>query len=314
LEILKNNCRHSAKEMAEQLNVHANTISSHIKKLEEKSIIQKYEIDLNYRKLGYLTEAIVYVSIKSGYSLESKAIEDILNIPGLRGIGAMTGKYNLVGFIIAKDLNSLLINIKKIECNQYVLDMKYELILSTYKNTNQFNPLEEKASSDYKSEKRGFTISKKDISILNELLSDARLPYSQMSEKHNIPISTIKQRIDKMEQQGIINRFSTNIDYTKLGFSQASLIKVKLDPNTKDGKLVVEKILQIPQIINMHSTTGDYNYIILLISKNNEHLIRILKKFNEIPQITNLEVNTSYKRYIPRNNAIQLDDFDAREN
>ena len=308
LQILKNNCRITVNDLAEQLDAHPNTISTRIKKLEDKEIILKYTAELNYRKLGYNTQAIFYLSIRSGLSVDAKAISDILDVPGIQGIGTLTGSFNLAGFIIAKDITSLDQRLKKLASNENVLNMKYELIINTYKRASTFNPLQNGNSKNHDTETKIIKLSEKDILIINELIQNGKSPYSEISEKHNIPISTIKLKIEKMLKEGIITRFNTNIDYTKLGYAQASFINIKLAPDSGDEDSIMKKILEIPEIMEMHSTTGDYNFVILLMSRSNIHLCEILEKFNKIPEILKLEVNTSYKRHIPRNNTILLDD------
>lgn len=63
----------------------------------------------------------------------------------------------------------------------------------------------------------------KDKEILFELLQDCRQPISKIAKAVKLPQQTVSYRIAKLEKAKIIKKYTTNVDYQKLGLSRHSL-------------------------------------------------------------------------------------------
>jgi len=69
----------------------------------------------------------------------------------------------------------------------------------------------------------------KDKLILDLIKENCRLTTQQMSKKLNIPITTIHNRIKKMEQDGIIKGYKAILDNKKLGKPISAYILITVD-------------------------------------------------------------------------------------
>lgn len=65
---------------------------------------------------------------------------------------------------------------------------------------------------------------KKDLLIVELLKRDAKLTTSQLSKKTGIPITTIHNRLKRLEKEGIIKGYTIIPDYAKLEKSLAAYI------------------------------------------------------------------------------------------
>jgi len=63
-----------------------------------------------------------------------------------------------------------------------------------------------------------------DKQILGMLLDDSRIPLSHISQEVGISSPAIRERMRKLEQEGIIKGFSTIVDYKKLGLGLTALL------------------------------------------------------------------------------------------
>ncbi len=70
---------------------------------------------------------------------------------------------------------------------------------------------------------------KKDKSILDLIKENCRLTTKQISKKLNIPITTIHNRIKKLERDGIIKGYIAVLDEKKLGKPIAAYILITVD-------------------------------------------------------------------------------------
>jgi len=114
-----------------------------------------------------------------------------------------------------------------------------------------------------------------DVKILNHLLEDARVPLTTLSKTVGISSVAIQQRITKLEKKGVINGYTSKIDYKLLGYKSSAFVGVYLE-KAKHYKNVDKELNKIPEITESHFTTGSYSIFLKVYAKDNEHLMRIL--------------------------------------
>lgn len=81
-------------------------------------------------------------------------------------------------------------------------------------------------------------LDKKDLKILDVLKQNARLSSQQIAKKTLIPVTTVYNRIKKLEKLGIIKNYTVVVDHKKLGKELEAFILI-----TVDYKLLKEKDL-----------------------------------------------------------------------
>ena len=69
----------------------------------------------------------------------------------------------------------------------------------------------------------------KDEKILKLLKENSKLTTQQISKKTLIPITTIHNRIKKLEKEGIIKRYTLELDNKKIGKNIAAYIHIVVD-------------------------------------------------------------------------------------
>ncbi|MEK6917839.1 MAG: Lrp/AsnC family transcriptional regulator [Nanoarchaeota archaeon] len=69
----------------------------------------------------------------------------------------------------------------------------------------------------------GKEVDEKDKLILFELLQDCRQSLAKIGRTADLPQQTVSYRIKRLEDLGIIKKYTINIDYSKLGFNRHSL-------------------------------------------------------------------------------------------
>jgi DNA-binding Lrp family transcriptional regulator len=72
------------------------------------------------------------------------------------------------------------------------------------------------------------TLDKKDLLILDELKANAKLTTGQISKRLNIPVTTVHNRIKKLEKLGIVEGYTVKINYKKLGKPVVAYILVSV--------------------------------------------------------------------------------------
>ena len=114
-----------------------------------------------------------------------------------------------------------------------------------------------------------------DKKILRLIAEDARMPFLEVARVCNVSGAAIHQRIQKLSTQGVLKGSKFNIDPEKIGYETCAFIGINLKhPENFDE--VVEKLKRIPEIVECHYTTGDYDMFIKIYALNNHHLLNII--------------------------------------
>jgi Lrp/AsnC family transcriptional regulator for asnA, asnC and gidA len=114
-----------------------------------------------------------------------------------------------------------------------------------------------------------------DRKILEMVANDARVPFLEVARVCNVSGAAIHQRINKLIGQGVIKGSEFLLDYAKVGYETSAYMGIFLkDPN--NFEYVVEKLREIPEVVECHYTTGQYDLFIKLHARNNQHLLEII--------------------------------------
>lgn len=109
-----------------------------------------------------------------------------------------------------------------------------------------------------------------DRSILRALKKDSRLSYAEIGRIIKLSPSAIRERILKMEDNGLIKKYSIEIDYPQMGYDLEAFILVKVF----HGKLkpFLKIIPTIPEVKKAYRITGNQNIHLKVVLKNQLHL------------------------------------------
>ena len=114
-----------------------------------------------------------------------------------------------------------------------------------------------------------------DRQILSLIAADARIPFLEVARACNVSGAAIHQRIQKLNSMGVLKGSQFLIEPEKIGYETCAYIGLNLkDPARFDE--VLERLKQIPEVVECHYTTGDYDMFIKIYAMNNHHLLNII--------------------------------------
>lgn len=110
-----------------------------------------------------------------------------------------------------------------------------------------------------------------DIKILDCLKKNAREKASDISKEIHLAVSTVIERIRKMESAGLIKAYTIILDEKKMGNDLTVLMEVSLQhPN--DYESFIEMIEGNPNIVSCYYMTGDFDFILKIICRSSDEL------------------------------------------
>lgn len=119
------------------------------------------------------------------------------------------------------------------------------------------------------------SLDKLDRKILGLIAEDARIPFLEVARSCNVSGAAIHQRIQKLTNLGILLGSQFLIDPEKIGYETCAYIGLYLK-NPEDFDRVVEALKKIPEVVECHITTGDYDLFIKIFARNNYHMMDII--------------------------------------
>ncbi|MHA1520245.1 MAG: Lrp/AsnC family transcriptional regulator [Promethearchaeota archaeon] len=94
-----------------------------------------------------------------------------------------------------------------------------------------------------------------DRSIIGILRTDARTSYRQIAEKIGKTEATVRRRVNKLVEDGVIKKFTIILDDKKLDAPTKATIKIQ--PDLNQIKQITAKLLEIDEITDIWRLSGD---------------------------------------------------------
>jgi len=127
-----------------------------------------------------------------------------------------------------------------------------------------------------------------DHQILDMLIENTRIPYTDIAKKLLISAGTVHVRVKKMEDADLIKGSSLTLDYDKLGYSFIAYVGIFLE-KTHMTKFVLERLADIPYVTVAHITTGKFNIFCKIRAKDTTHAKNIIFKIDDIDGVSRTE-------------------------
>ncbi len=152
-----------------------------------------------------------------------------------------------------------------------------------------------------------YEIDNLDLEILNALMDDAFVPYTELGKKLFVSAGTIHVRMAKMQKLGIVKSPRLQVDLNKLGMDVTAFIGVYLIRSDMYDK-VVKELKKIPEVISCHYTTGNYSLFLKIICRDTQHLREVLHdKLQKIEGISRTETLISLDESFDRPIQIEVE-------
>ena len=94
-------------------------------------------------------------------------------------------------------------------------------------------------------------------------------------------------RIKRLEAEGVIKRYTIDMDRAKLGFRDSVIVQVTLESHSDETLYEFGRILAaIPEVVEAYLVSGDYDYYIRIAVRDTRDYERLLReKLYKIPGI-----------------------------
>jgi len=116
-----------------------------------------------------------------------------------------------------------------------------------------------------------------DRKILGFLQEHGRASNLELAEAASLSPAQCHRRHRRLEEQGFIARYETRLNAGRLGLSVVAFIHVAMEKgHIRDLKKFTDVIVDLPEILECYSVTGDFDYVIKVIARDLKSLSRFL--------------------------------------
>ncbi|MBD3257300.1 winged helix-turn-helix transcriptional regulator [candidate division GN15 bacterium] len=116
-----------------------------------------------------------------------------------------------------------------------------------------------------------------DREILTSLQEDGRMPNKEIANRVSMAPSATSERMRRLREKGVIDRFETRLDAVKLGFGITAFTFVRTN-ELAGGKSIGEALAEIPEVQEVFNVAGEDCYLLKVRTQDTKTMGELLRE------------------------------------
>ncbi|MCC6315647.1 MAG: Lrp/AsnC family transcriptional regulator [Thermomicrobiales bacterium] len=126
-----------------------------------------------------------------------------------------------------------------------------------------------------------------DRAIIRLLQHNARMSYAELSRATGIPESTVRRRMDRLQQRGVIE-FAMLADPARLGYDVRAMIGMRVELQQLES--IADTLRAMNEVTFAAFLTGNFDIVIHVVVRSQEALVEFLtRRLATIPGVRSSE-------------------------
>ncbi len=127
----------------------------------------------------------------------------------------------------------------------------------------------EKASEIEKTAVEPVPLDEKDKALLRLLQADAKITVREIATKVHLSTTPVHERIKRMEDTGVILRYATIVDHSKVRKGLMAICYVSLkEHNKRSGARFIRTIHELPEVVECFIISGEFDFLLRVAVDN----------------------------------------------
>ncbi|MFX1507788.1 MAG: Lrp/AsnC family transcriptional regulator [Promethearchaeota archaeon] len=123
-----------------------------------------------------------------------------------------------------------------------------------------------------------------DDELLTALQYDANISYVDLSKKFNVSDVAVRKRVIKLKKDGIIKRYTIEIDQRKLGYELTAFIGFDVDAESYTS--IINELKDWKQVQSIFQTSLDHDFLMECWFRDNDDLTAFIYKLENLHGVT----------------------------
>ena len=133
--------------------------------------------------------------------------------------------------------------------------------------------------------------------LIGALAETPRAGVLELARTLGVARGTVQARLDKLRSRGVITGFGPDVDLRRVGYDVLAFTSIEI----AQGRLadVVAHLDDIPEVLEVHATTGQGDLHCRVVARTNEHLQQVVNRILEVQGINRTTTVIALSEQIP---------------
>jgi len=286
---LDKNARIPETKLAKIVRKSKESVRYRIKKLEEDKIILGYTTLIDPVKLGFQT-AKIYLQLANIPEKKKAFIEYVKKDKRLFWLGIAQGAWNAGLTFFVKNNNEFFELKNKLfsKFNDLILESKTASVVSVHIHDKNFFYDTDTKFISMLDKQENVEIDEISIKILKSLFKNSRENISTIAYNLDTTVDIVRNRLKKLEENGIIVKYGVTLDYNKLGYEFYKTFLYFKDLDDEDLNKLIKYCENSPKIIHLIKQISPWDIELEIMCENYKEYNEIISKLtSEFAKIIN---------------------------
>jgi DNA-binding Lrp family transcriptional regulator len=292
--------RKTETEIAKKTGSKKEFIKKNYARLEEMGIITGATVHINYKSFGY--KAVAHILINVNPQQADQLTKSLQEMPEIYSVHSRDVKGNIGVIATLRSLEQLNEIKDKIKREFSIVEMKTAIwtdvkemnenlsIVTSIKGKKTLTQKKTQETTKKESNPKSTPIDVTNQRIADQLAINGRASMEEIGKAIGVSPDTVKKRYEKLKDNGDL-KVTIQINPNKLGYQALCIFFVAI--SNENISLVINKIIQIPDVISIMKITGDYDLEIYAMARDIGQLLSIKEELGNMSGVAKIEIEIS---------------------
>ncbi len=136
-----------------------------------------------------------------------------------------------------------------------------------------------------------------DRRILTVLQRDGRISNADLAEQINLSASACHRRVQRLEEEGYIDRYVALLDARRLGRPTTVFVEITLQGQADELLDAFEReVAKVPDVLECNLMAGSADYLLKIVAEDTEDFARIHRQYlSRLPGVAKMQSSFSLR-------------------
>jgi DNA-binding Lrp family transcriptional regulator len=136
-----------------------------------------------------------------------------------------------------------------------------------------------------------------DLEILRKLSDDARTGVVELSSALGVSRNTVQSRVRRLEESGVLTGYQPRVDLAQAGLAVQAFVALEI--NQVGMSSVVDGLARIPQVLEVHATTGREDLLVRVATGTQAELQELVVRILALPGVVHSSTTLALTTPLP---------------
>lgn len=123
-----------------------------------------------------------------------------------------------------------------------------------------------------------------DLRIIESVRANLKASQTVIARQLEIARGTVYARIERLELEGVITGYTPIVDPARAGYGVLAFTTLEIRQGSHND--TINALRSIPEIIEIHTITGEGDLLCRIVAKSNDHLHEVIQLVTGVPTVT----------------------------